>query len=366
MDMNFAYSPIIKGKLNDIKAASQLVAEVSRRIKPVFELPPFKETDTPEQVMARFADRLAKNYSKNACYVDFPLLKVGAQTSSGESVLSAAYGQLTALSINFEPVYGFDRDNALWPTVIAQARKSGGMLLRLEADDMEFASDTLDRIQELSLRGLDLRQLDILLDCRYLPTREFSGATSDLVALFLEALASTFDIRKVIVAGSSAPKTVTAVPKNDMRSIARNELWLWTSLRVKGLGFDVVYGDYGVIHPDFTDLTPSPHINGKIRYTQGQHIHIFRGQSLRENDKYDQYRRLSHNVISSGFYQGHSFSQGDRYIYDCANGQAKTGSPGVWVLNDQNHHFTYAAQQIQKLEALIYRGYPIEALLQLA
>jgi hypothetical protein len=366
MDIDFAYSPVIKGKLNDIKATSQLSANVSKRIKPVFELPPFAETDKPEQVIARFGDRLVKNYSANPCYVDFPLLKSGAKTSTGEGVLTTAYRQLNALSINFEPVYGFDRDNSQWPVVIQQARRSGGMLLRLEADDMEFASDSMDRIQELSLQGLDLRQMDVLLDCRYLPTVEAAGAMSDMAAAFLETLATSFSIRKAIVAGSTAPKTVSAIPENSSRSLNRNELWLWTSLRVKGLGLDVVYGDYGVIHPDFTDLTPSPNINGKIRYTQGKDIHIFRGQSLRKADKYDQYRRLSHGVINSGFYQGHMFSHGDRYIYDCANGQAKTGSPGVWVLNDQNHHFTYVAQQIQRLETLIYRGFPQDAVLQQA
>lgn len=366
MDTNFTYSPIVKGKLNDIKAVSYLKHDIADRVKPVFELPPFIETDKPEVVLSRFADRLGKLYPTRHCYVDFPLLKTGARTSEGEVVLANAYARLNSLSINYEPVYGFDRDEALWGLVIQQAKQSGGMLLRLEPDDLEFMSDTFDRIQDLTIRGLDTSSMDVLLDCRSLTGIASTTAVSETAAIFLDNLATSFRIRKAIVAGSSAPKTVTDIERNSRGDVLRHELSLWANLRVRNLPLEAVYGDYGVIHPDFTDLTPSSHINGKIRYTQGKHFHIFRGHSLSQDDKYEQYRKLSHGVMSSGFFQGHSYSHGDRYIYDCATGQASTGNAGTWVMNDLNHHFTYAVQQVHRLEQLVYRGYPEQAVLDLA
>ena len=366
MDFQFTYAPIVKGKANDIKAVSYLAAQHADRIKPVFELPPFVHTEDPEKILTRFSTRLSKLYSKRPCYIDLPLLKPGAVDASGRSILSVAYGQLTALSINYEPVYGLDRDESLWPTVINLALRSGGMLLRLEIEDMEFADDTLDRIHDLTLLGLNTRQMDVLLDCRHLSQAEKTTEISGLAAAFLEQLASAFQVRKIIIAGSSAPKTVTQIPKNSKGEVTRHELSLWTNLRVKALPFDVVYGDYGVIHPDFTDLTPSPHINGKIRYTQGRSFHIFRGHSLSQEDKYEQYRKLSHAVLSSALYQGHTYSRGDRYIYDCATGHATTGNAGTWVMNDLNHHFTYVVQQIVRLEGLILRGYLEPAILEAA
>lgn len=366
MDVNFMYAPVIKGKVNDIKAASYVAHELLDRVKPIFELPPFLATDKPEQVLARFSKNLSKHYPTRPCYVDFPLLKSGAQTSDGQSVLANAYGQLNALSINFEPVYGFDRDDSQWPLVIQQANQSGGMLLRLDPDDVEFVSDTIDQIQDLTLQGLDTRILDILIDCRSLSGNAATVALSESVAVLIENLATSFRLRKVIVAGSSAPKTVTSIEKNSSGSILRNELSLWTNLRVRNLAMDAIYSDYGVIHPDFTDLTPSPHINGKIRYTKGKHFHIFRGHSLSQDDKYEQYRKLSHAVLNSGLYQGHTFSHGDRYIYDCATGHATTGNAGTWVMNDLNHHFTYSVHQLARLESLIYRGYPEAAILEAA
>lgn len=366
MDIDFAYAPVIKGKLNDIKAVSSVSYDWVSKIKPVFELPPFAESESPEEVLGRFAARLAKYYPARPCYVDFPLLKAGATTSNGQSVLATAYAQLNALGINFEPVYGFDRDDSLWNLVIAQGAKSGGMLLRLSLDDLEFANDTLDQIQDLTLRGLNTAHMDVLLDCRALGSVASTVASAELVSVFLDNLATSFRVRKAIVAGSSALKTVAQIEKNSCGVILRNELSLWANVRVRNLPLEAIYGDYGVIHPDFTDLTPSQHINGKIRYTHGKNFHIFRGHSLAQDDRYEQYRQLSHKVMHSGVFQGNAFSRGDRYIYDCATGSASTGNAGTWVMNDLNHHFTYAVQQMRRLEALVYRGYPESAILELA
>jgi hypothetical protein len=293
------------------------------------------------------------------------MLKSGATASTGEPILQVAYGQLNALNLNFQPVYGFDRDDVNWPLVLSQGKASGGMLLRLDLDDLEFMDDTFDRIQDLTLRGLDTRQMDVMVDLRGLSVNS-SLSAAESTAQFLDSLSTSFNVRNTIVAGSSAPKTVAEIPKNSNLGIYRNELNVWANLRARNLPLEVTFGDYGVIHPDFTDLTPSPHINGKIRYTKGKHIHIFRGHSLRLDDKYEQYRKLAHSVMNSGHYEGHKFSTGDRFIYDCASGQASTGSPGTWVFNDQNHHFTYSISQMIRLEKLVYRGYSGDAIMELA
>lgn len=366
MNLTFDYVPVIKGKANDIKAVSFVTPEIAGRIKPLFELPPFIDTDNPEQVLARFATRLNKHYTGRPCYVDFPLLKADALTSEGQPALEAAYGQLDALAVNYEPVYGFDRGDAHWQSILNRAQRRGGLLIRLESEDVAFASDTLDRIHDLILRGLDSRTMDVMLDFRALPDGAAASASASLAEDFIEQLSTSFNVRRVMVAGSAAPKTVAEIARNSCGDITRHELSLWASVRSRHSSLDAVYSDYGVIHPDFTDLTPSPHINGKIRYTHGRHFHIFRGHSLREEDRYEQYRQLAHSVLQSGYFQGHMYSRGDRYIYDCATGMATTGNPGTWVLNDLNHHCTYALKQVQRLEALIYRGYPEAAVLQQA
>jgi hypothetical protein len=258
--------------------------------------------------------------------------------------------------LRIEPAFGFDRDDALWPTVIAQAKRSGGLLLRLDRDDLESFQETIDQIADLRLRGLDLRELDVMIDQRSLNSDDETLAAASATADFIDALCSSVPVRKVLVAGSSAPKTVSEVERDSYGVIPRRELTLWAHVASERLPVQPIYADYGVIHPDFSDQTPSTHINGKIRYTQGKVFHIYRGHSLRQADKYEQYRGLAAAVSRSAHYQGSSFSYGDRYIYECATGHSGTGNPGTWVLVDQNHHVTYTAKQFRQLAGLAAKG----------
>jgi hypothetical protein len=361
----FSYCPVVKGKLNDIKAASLVRGLATQAITPLYELPPFLPTDKPEQILNRFATRLA-NLPRAGCYIDFPLLKPGAKTSSGQLALQFAFECLNACGIPFRPVYGFDRDDAMWPLVVRQANYSGGLLLRLELDDVEYGDETIDRIIDLAHLGIDRRNVDLMIDCRYLLNNDFALSAAAQVGDFIEKLASAVSIGRTIVAGSCAPKTVSNIAKNSMDSISRTELTLWANVASNNPSRDIIYSDYGVVHPDFSDLVPSKNINGKIRYTEGASIHIFRGHSLFEGDKFEQYRELSAAVMRSPYYQGREFSYGDQYISDCAARVVGTGNAGTWVLVDQNHHITYAARQVHRLQSLIKRGLSAESVLAMA
>lgn len=367
MDMEYSYCPIIKGKLNDIKAVASLAADVARTIKPLFEMPPFKPSDDAEVTIARFVNRLANCRRSAPCYVDFPLLKPGARTRAGESALAAAYGQLQAMSVEFEPVYGFDRDDRIWPMVAAQANRSGGLLLRLDPHDLDVPDDTLDRLANLHNVGVNYSDMDVMLDMRAVASREAAMVLADPLAQFIRDLSATVRLRKLVVAGSCAPKTVTAIQRDATGTIERGELILWASLIAARLPLAPVYGDYGVVHPDFSDLTISSNINGKIRYTCGASIHIFRGHSLRQGDKFGQYRVLSKRVVDShDLYRGSSYSEGDRYIFDCSTNLVGTGNAGTWVFVDQNHHMTYAARQISRLKEIARAGASIDEIVQAA
>lgn len=366
MQVDFSYCPIIKGKANDIKAMAYVAPAQAAFVKPLYELPPFKPTDKPEEATAKFATRLAKLASHRRCYVDFPMLKPKARTAEGELALEVAFGQLNARQIPFEPVFGFDRDEALWPFIAEQALRSGGLLLRLDADDIEFADETIERVLDLSRYGIDSRYVDVMIDRRYVESREGALGAAVETADFIDSLASRVRFRRLIVAGSCAPKSVAAVERDGYAAIPRHELTLWATLASERLPVRPIYGDYGVIHPDFSDLTLSTHINGKIRYTQGTQLHIHRGHSLRQGDKYEQFRVLAAAVAKSRHYRGQNFSYGDRYIYDCATGHAGTGNPGTWVLVDQNHHIAFASEQMSRLSSLALQGSNADAILQQA
>lgn len=363
MSPDFVYCPVIKGKSNDIKAVAFVSPALSAQIKPLFELPPFKPTDDPEVVLAKFALRLRKLNGDRRAYVDFPLLRPGAAVEGGEPALSVAYGQLNMLHVPFEPVFGFDRDERLWGLVLDQAERSRGLLLRLDSDDLDFPRDTIDKIVDLVARGFNPQLLDVMVDRRALSNKVETMAAASATADFIDALCRAVRVRRILVAGSCAPKNVSGIERDSHGSMHRHELDLWAHVASERLPLQPVYADYGVVHPDFSDLTVSTHINGKIRYTAGAEIHIHRGHSLRQLDKFEQYRTLASNVIHSAYFEGSSFSYGDRYIYECATGHAGTGNAGTWVLVDQNHHITLTAMQFQRLARAAAGGASAEQLM---
>lgn len=366
MSQEFIYCPIVKGKLNDIKAMAYVEHRLASQTKPLYELPPFRKTGNSEKELARFVKYLSKMSGPRPCYVDFPLLKPGARIESGESIVDVGFSWLKSAGVNFHPVYGFDRDEASLSSVIQWADRQGGMLLRLEQDDLDFPDETIERILDLQTNGLNFKQLDVMFDHRYIRTEAESLRAASDTCNFVDNLLRFVPVRTIVVAGSSSPMTVSEIGKDSHGEIARQELILWANIITQRFSVRFIFGDYGVIHPDFSDLTPNAHINGKIRYTSGSRLHIYRGHSLKQGDKYDQYHRLAANVKNGPFYLGSKFSYGDRYIFECAEGRAKTGNPGTWVMNDQNHHFTYAVQQIERLQALARPSLSVESLLEQA
>ena len=136
--------------------------------------------------------------------------------------------------------------------------------------------------------------------------------------------------------------------------IIRHELRLWINIqRDLPESLSLIYGDYGVIHPDFSEATGfSKYINAKIRYTYQGRITYYRGHGLRHpiND-YKQYSELADKVRNSPGYMGRNFSAGDQYVDDVADADLNEshGSPATWVLADMNHHLEYTTMQMVDL-----------------
>lgn len=363
IDQEKLYFPVVKGKINDIRAVSLMPGAAASQVMPVFELPPFHPSDSPEAILGRFAARIAQHFGKRSCFVDFPMMKPAQLTSDGTSSLVAAYRELNNYQIPFLPVYGFDRDQSVWPVVASQASHSDGLLLRLVKDDIEFFDETIERIESLKNYGLESGKVHLYMDFRHLGSSIDKTHALELATEFVVQFQSAGLRSTIIVGASCAPKTVAAIQKDSVGEYERLELPLWLELISDTQNLRIRFSDYGVIHPDFSDLTMSTHINGKIRYTAGRKTHVFRGHSLRQGNRYEQYRDLAKGVLGSGLFLGSSYSFGDRYVQDCATGLVGTGNAGTWVLVDQNHHFTYVCNQIRKSLAAVAAGQEVASVL---
>ena len=187
------------------------------------------------------------------------------------------------------------------------------------------------------------------------------GLTQDFVDTALTA--SNFGLISVIA--SSMPKDVGSVPKKGTKSFYRQEMPIWLNVAAGVPSERIAFGDYGIVHPNFSDKIIATNANAKIRYTKGLHHHVFRGYNLKEGLKYKQYHELARRVVDSSVYIGRDHSFGDEYVWRCANMEVGSGNLGTWVEVDMNHHLVYVAAQLPQILTRVAAGISANELLAL-
>lgn len=347
------YSPIVKGKLNDLKALGKISTAARAKTKPIVEAMPLLKNGDIDKHLYKLAHYLVKHVPLGGVYLDFYGLLPDLKTSDGTNATISGFNLVKSLGRIVTPVYGFDRNDALWPLLTSVVEKNDqGFCFRIDIDDLDDqAEDTWSKVLERSAEiGLKPNEIDLMLDMRDLRNIDLNEIRN-VVLDFLAINPGVQQYRTIIFAGSSALKTVSEIPIDDLGEVTRRELTLWSRLQ-RNVPEDttLVFGDYGIVHPDFSDQGPNEYMNAKIRYTARGRIIYFRGHGLRHPVKdYAQYHALAAKVRDSRSYHGRNFSYGDWYIDAVADFNSTPGHPGTWVLADMNHHLEYTAKQMSDL-----------------
>jgi len=263
--------------------------------------------------------------------------------------------------------YGFQRNDDIWADLGALASKLGtGFCFRIDIDDLDDQAEQtwVDVVERSAEMGLTAKEIDVLVDLRYVGDVGLQRLI-DLSVEFLELSPKEFRPRLTALAGSSALKTVTDVPVEGDDAIARVELLLWSQVQAQlGATQPIAFGDYGIVHPDFSQSAPSVNANAKIRYTRGDSIHYFRGSRLFKPSNFGQYHGLARRVVGSPQYRGRDYSVGDGEIWECANRDNQPGNLGTWVRIDQNHHIVTTVDQIRHALRAVSNGAVASRLLE--
>lgn len=358
--MNTLYTPIVKGKENDFKAIGKMPNTLAARTFPLVEL---LAPDEPSQFDAsylRFGGQLRKHCPAQRVSVDLHSIAPWQKTADGSWGVEALCGYLEGLGVEFVPVFGFDHEPELWDRIAKIARRGGrGLTFRLTEEDLVVPEDTLHELLErLASAKLNANEVNLIIDLASMNGMDKATIAKmrSLSQDFIDSAMTTKMFGLVSIVGSSMPKDVSEVPKEGQAAIPRQELPLWLGVANSLPELSIAYGDYGVIHPNFSLKAPATNANAKIRYTSSREHHIFRGYSLREGIKYKQYHDLARQVTTTSDYQGRDYSYGDEYIWRCANFEARTGSLGTWVEVDMNHHLVFTAAQLVRIESRVADG----------
>lgn len=352
------YLPILKWRQGEYQALFRLDKDIKNNLYPLFVIPPIefdfeeqKPKKTADKHVEKIADRLYGKWGRLPALVDIDSSLHVEIVSGGRSVPEFIFDELDSKGIVFSPVIQLEYS----ADYIAAAKASwlstnNGICLRVQLDLLADL-DNVDAIQDLiALLECPESYIDLVIDFRkgatYEPIEDLVTVTSAL----LSNIPNLVHYRSLYIAGTSLD--LGQVKKPGAQQIRQDWLFyqsLHSALKndFKNLGF----GDYTIETPEFSSvdmrmMRPA----AKLVYSYENEWVILKGTSFRNNTS--QMVDLCYQLISSHYYYGNSFSQGDQKIYDCAHQNCSTGNLSTWKETAVSHHLSLVVKQNAKLYGL--------------
>jgi len=351
------YVPCLRWKQGEYQALFRLSSNAQVSIVPLIEIPEIgydfesgTNSKSIDEHLSKFAKRVKDKWGRH-CLVDMHLIGSSERMNSGQHPFAFVFEGLRLKGVLAIPVIDLKQDYACQNEIKAiVATDMRGLCIRIsieEATKPDLATSLGTLIQQYSV-GID--ECDLILDMGA-PNFEPIDSFGKLLETIIGKLPHLNEWRSFALIGTSFPQSMGGL-KLGASIIPRNEWRLYKSLRrrliVSGIRIPT-FGDYGINHPDVLLIDPRlAKPSATIRYTIEDHWLILKGSNVRDYG-YGQYRELCQAVVSSGYYSGTTFSEGDKYIHGCTQGTESTGRLTTWRWVGTNHHLEKVVQDVANL-----------------
>lgn len=345
------YIPFLKLKNGEITALKELEDEISLNLVPFFDYAK-KENITEADFLSsarRFRRKVEINCSKiSSFYLDDFDIDSSFKVNDGTAyeVLINEFQEY-----NWIPVVGIDRVSERNQSIITAKMNdiiiSDALAIRITPEDFVNYDLVEDEIEELLNEQIEyFEYLDLIFDCRLCFSND-SEELSTNISSFIEKFTNSYDVRRIIITGSSIPPSIGSVADVDHETIIeRNELNIFNSvsenLDEKHM---LILGDYGSVSPNYSVLDIAPELMPrvtvpKIVYPFENLQYISRAHALRTHG-YNQFTNLFDELVSKTFYRGNQYSFGDNYIEEKSQGVGSRATPASVVKPLCNAHITF-------------------------
>lgn len=356
------YTPVLKSKMGELSALAELEASVWGNITPLIEVTPpafdYVEGAYSKGVEQHLSDISAKVVK---AFEGHPrlFLDLADGFDGVMEPIEVPDSQGTGLVVGL-------REEGLQPipVLVPGRRRSFQQALSDNAQDGIAVRATLEQIDPddaptreevkwtLELALGNSQGCHLMLDLRSIG--DVPGiSTSQWRRLVRGALAGVerlSDFDSVTLLASSFPKDLSGVGADTYEELPRIEWALWKSL-VESPSDQVTprFGDYPISHPQLMEIDPRlMRMSANIRYTTPENWLLVKGRNVRDYG-YAQFNELAELLVNHPMYSGRTFSWGDGFIAQCAEGTAGPGNATTWRKVGTNHHITLVAGQVASL-----------------
>lgn len=344
---NRTYAPCLRWKQGEYQAVMRLTDGVKQQLLPLIEVPEMGwdfETsslkNTVDDHLEPFADRVFKKWGKKRCFVDLGLLSPDDRMSGKVHPVSFVLDGLDALGCDAVPVVRLppDRD---FERSVSKVSSRRGVCFRISIEEAATAATESEIARLLKSFGLRRKECDLVLDLgtpNFVPIEGFAKA----VVVVISGQKRVEDWRSFTLLAGSFPASMAEI-RTSPTLVPRGEWQLYKHLVAEFASSGLrqpIFGDYGVANPavlqmDMRLVKPS----ASIRYTAEDCWYVLKGANVRDY-RFGQYRKLCSQVVASPHFCGHSYSWGDEYISNCAQGSVSTGNLTTWRSVGTNHHIS--------------------------
>lgn len=353
------YVPILKGRMGEFRALSELDAGFSRGVVPLIELPLTAEA-VAEEESPDFDDEPPIAPADVAKFTS----DVARRWAPGRRLIFDAGPALGPRNPAVEVINGLaPRDFAVTPTVRPSdsenaIRHVGGSIrewnlgsacIRLTGDDLDdFDAPLPQTLQNvLDLVGLPPDRVDLVLDFGPVADDQAAAFSARIARLVLAELPFREEWRTLVCAAGAFPPDLNSIPSGVLTEIPRRDAAMWLSIRERVSGRAPIFGDYAIAYPiaaAAVPFAPAP----QLRFTSADSWMIFKGRK-RDPRGNDQFYDICSRIVSTGAVDPH-LSWGDRYVFEAGYRRDTTtlgpGNAMTWRAIGTSHHIAYVANRL--------------------
>jgi hypothetical protein len=347
------YMPFLKAKANEFGAIKSLSKERKKLVIPFFDLPMKKDMDasTLKQSMEKVSRKFCLNMKGVPEYFvddyDIPNSILIGGRPSYEYFAACMFAQ----DLCFNPVVGIDRTTdrnaCVFTPAITEVVKSRRIALRVSSEDLISYNLIRSDILRLLAMGDGIYDRWVLVIDNRVCKGVDAMARSLQIKAFCTAALADYAYESIVITGSSLPPAAGDVlSTNSEIHLVRNEIAIYNNAISAFSGRHVIFGDYTVVSPDYSDsdIDPRNMLNvtaPKVVYSyEGKH-YIVRGGGIKTHKRgFKQYNDIASIIIAKPFFR-HGNSAGDLYLVEKAAGLGSTVMPGSILKPTINSHMSF-------------------------
>jgi hypothetical protein len=347
-----SYVPILKGKVGELAALSQVQPATWDVMSPLVEVvPPSDEVPDPvamERACKQTVDKALPAYQGVPLMLDAGLLDLSVPLSGGRSGLGVLADEARENRMAAVPVLRLDDPPlAVRDACAACARDGAGVAVRLVGDDLDEDPEDVENQLDVTLNDLGVTpdSVDLLLDLGAVEGDVAVRGGARMAVSLLRELATLDKWRTITVAAGAFPVDLSQFSAWKLGEHPRFDAQLFDRVMRRPPREDIRYADYAIAHPSLstgTPFAPPP----QLRYTIAEHWLVLKG-SKRDPRGNAQFQEICLQIAAHPDFAGTALGRADQRI--AAGSPEGPGNGTTWRTVGTTHHLDLVAARLTSL-----------------